>query len=334
MGRIIFGLGLIALVIFGLVWAFDPAYKQQRADAAFYAADQARHEAAVTATQDTLRLQQQQRDAQHDAQRAQQLAPITTGLTIWTYVLLGLALGVAVVAGAGFCIVFLGRRALFVQPSTQGVLPTPLVGFDRLAAQSGAALGLFHQAAIQRAIHGPGQTPQSISTHYAPQFRNEQRNAVDGSTGLPLLPLEAVIGVPTFAQLLDQGRIGRGQPLLLGVDEAGDEVSGSWLDLYSTIVSGLPGSGKTTSQRFLACQTALQGARFVIVDPHAGAADDSLAATLAPLSSAFLCAPASDDKAILSAAQLVADIGKRRISGKDTSTYPVILWLERAVLPG
>ena len=93
--------------------------------------------------------------------------------------------------------------------------------------------------------------------------------------------------VTTFAQLLSRGRVGKGNPLLLGFDvETGGELVGSWLDLYSTIVSGLPGSGKTTSQRFLACQTALQGARFAICDPHAGAADDSLAATLAPLSAA------------------------------------------------
>ena len=135
--------------------------------------------------------------------------------------------------------------------------------------------------------------------------------------------------MPSFAQLLDQGRVGKGNPLVLGFDQDnGSEISGTWLDLYSTAIAGLPGTGKTTTQRFLACQTALLGARFAIIDPHAGAADDSLAATLAPLSSSFVCEPASDDKAILETVRYVADVGKRRITGKDADTTPLILWAD------
>ncbi len=91
-------------------------------------------------------------------------------------------------------------------------------------------------------------------------------------------------GQPAFAALLDAGRVGRGQPLLLGydLDSGGVELPGAWLDLYATATAGLPGTGKTTSQRFFACQTALHGARFVVCDPHAGAGDDSLAATPRP----------------------------------------------------
>ena len=133
--------------------------------------------------------------------------------------------------------------------------------------------------------------------------------------------------VPTFAGLLDAGRIGKGNPLVLGFDGAA-EISGSWLDLYSTAIAGMSGTGKTTTQRFLACQTALQGARFAVLDPHAGAADDSLAATLAPLSSAFVCEPASDDTAILETVRYIADVGQRRISGKDSDTTPLILWAD------
>jgi hypothetical protein len=145
----------------------------------------------------------------------------------------------------------------------------------------------------------------------------------------PVQALTAAVEVPTFAALLDRGRVGKGNPLILGFDESDNsEISGTWLDLYSTAIGGLPGSGKTTSQRFLACQTALQGAKFAIIDPHAGAASDSLAATLAPLSSAFVCEPASDDKAILEVVRYVADVGQRRISGKDSDTTPLILWAD------
>ena len=166
----------------------------------------------------------------------------------------------------------------------------------------------------------PGPIAHSLS--YAPRY---SAPAQLGLADAPLLP--SVADVPTFAGLLDAGRIGKGNPLVLGFDGAA-EISGSWLDLYSTAIGGMPGTGKTTTQRFLACQTALQGARFAILDPHAGAADDSLAATLAPLASAFVCEPASDDKSILETVRYVADVGQRRISGKDADTTPLILWAD------
>lgn len=316
-------IGLCALAILAVIvlFAFDPSYQRQRENNAFYASQQQQLELErqqLRATADALAFERQQR-------ADETTAPVSTGVQLLLLVLIPVG-----IIAAGYIVLdaYQQRRKPLVRADSAGMLP-----FDRAALQSGvydqqitAALYGFHHAAIERAIHQPGQTPASVS--YAPQYRNEQRNALETVAGNPLLPLEQVLGVPTFSQLLDQGRIGRGRSLLLGVDDTGQEVNGSWLDLYSTIVSGLPGSGKTTSQRFLACQTALQGARFVVVDPHAGASDDSLAATLAPLASAFLCEPASDDKAILSAVQLVADIGERRIKGKDTSTYPVILWLD------
>ena len=167
----------------------------------------------------------------------------------------------------------------------------------------------------------PGPIAHSLS--YAPRY---SAPAQLGLADAPLLPSVAA-DVPTFAGLLDAGRIGKGNPLVLGFDGAA-EISGSWLDLYSTAIAGMSGTGKTTTQRFLACQTALQGARFAVLDPHAGAADDSLAATLAPLSSAFVCEPASDDTAILETVRYIADVGQRRISGKDSDTTPLILWAD------
>lgn len=165
----------------------------------------------------------------------------------------------------------------------------------------------------------------SYSPHYAPHLRAPAAALPgDVTTEVPQLA-----PAPSFAQLLAGGRVGRGNPLLLGFDtETGAELAGSWLDLYSTAVSGMPGSGKTTSQRFLACQTALHGARFAVCDPHAGAADDSLAATLAPLSTAFVCEPASGDRAILEIVRYVADVGRRRVSGQDRDLTPLILWVD------
>lgn len=167
---------------------------------------------------------------------------------------------------------------------------------------------------------------QTLNYHHAPRLDYKPTAAAPALLDAPEEGEEEG-ETPSMADLLARGRVGRGNPLILGY-ENGKELSGTWLDLYATINAGLPGSGKTTTQRFFAAQTALHGARFAIGDPHAGAADDSLAATLDPLRSIFLCEPASEPKAILDLVRYVADIGEKRIKGQDTSRRPIILWLD------
>ena len=233
------------------------------------------------------------------------------------------------IAGAGAVAfdMYRQRRAPIVRAGGLPIARRAIVDADQelidiLAMQIRAA-GIAQITAAQQ----PG--PVAHSFNYSPRISAPAQ--LGGPAGLEQLQLAApsVATVPTFAALLDSGRVGKGNPLVLGFDQDdGTEISGTWLDLYSTAIAGLPGTGKTTTQRFLACQTALLGARFAIIDPHAGAADDSLAATLAPLSSAFVCEPASDDKAILETVRYVADVGKRRITGKDSDTTPLILWAD------
>lgn len=183
------------------------------------------------------------------------------------------------------------------------------------------------------------QVPVPHTLTYSPHTSQTAPRAADVAHEAQASALTA-LGAPvaaepvrasSFAELLEQNEVGKGNPLLLGVDLAsGEQVHGSWLDLYSTAVAGLPGQGKTTSQRFLAAQSALHGARFVVCDPHAGAADDSLGATLDPLRSTYLCDVADNEAAILDAVRYVADIGEKRIHGQDDSRTPVILWLDEA----
>ncbi|NTU79092.1 MAG: hypothetical protein HGA45_06775 [Chloroflexales bacterium] len=106
-----------------------------------------------------------------------------------------------------------------------------------------------HVTRALEAIYRHPTVPQTLSysSHYAPHLRVPAA-ALPGEEVTATRP----VAVPTFAQILAGGRVGRGNPLLLGFDtETGAELVGSWLDLYSTAVSGMPGSGKTTSQRFL-----------------------------------------------------------------------------------
>jgi hypothetical protein len=142
--------------------------------------------------------------------------------------------------------------------------------------------------------------------------------ALNGSPALP---------VPTFAALLDQGAIGedsegRKQPLILGYADDGP-ITGDWRSLYSSGIGGLQGSGKTWGAAFLLAQSALNGARLVVCDPHAHDSE-SLAARVSPLSPAFLCDIADDDKSILAALRLADDVLRRRKKG-DTDRMPVIV---------
>ncbi len=269
-------------------------------------------------TQQLHQLDLQQRmAAQQEAERARQATQVSRdAMSNIGY----LGTGAAVILLLMYMVDFARQRRMPIH-RVDGIPVT------RFAIEQGATIPMLADklhaggiAAIEQARRP--NVPQVFSPHYS--ARND-------NFGLPDMaaPALAAPTVPTFSSLLDAGRIGKGNPLVLGYDEAdGSEISGTWLDLYSTAIAGMSGTGKTTSQRFLACQTALQGARFAIIDPHQGAAADSLAATLQPLSSAFVCEPASADKAILDVVRYVADVGERRIKGKDTDTTPLILWAD------
>lgn len=173
------------------------------------------------------------------------------------------------------------------------------------------------------AMKAPANVPHTL--HYAPNIRQiEARPTV---VDAPLAQQAAI--VPSFAQLLADGSIGNGR-FLLGCDlETGRAITGGWKELYSTALGGLTGTGKTTTARFLLAQAALNNCQFVVIDPHAGAGEESLAATLAPLSSSMLCAPATTDRQIIDAARYVASIGRKRING-DPDRTPMIVCVDEA----
>lgn len=187
-----------------------------------------------------------------------------------------------------------------------GLLPVSLPVLDGAAVN---ALGAYHGA---RQIEAGRQlVPHTIS--YAP--RVDYRGIAGGDVAPALTDAGTAGPVPSFSQLLDSGRIGRGNPLLLGYDAStGDPIEGSWLQLYSTAVGGLSGSGKTWTATFLAAQAALFGARIVLLDPHAGNVE-SLAARLDPMRGRYLCEPASEPGAQRAAVALVANELERRKAG-------------------
>jgi hypothetical protein len=118
--------------------------------------------------------------------------------------------------------------------------------------------------------------------------------------------------------------------LLLGFDAAQPEptpVVADWPGLASTLIGGQSQSGKSTLVRGLLLQSALQGGRFVVCDPHAGAGEKSLAYSLRPLHRLMLCEPAATDSQISDALAFVESIALGRLHG-DSDRTPVVLVID------
>ncbi len=274
----------------------------------------------ATLAQRQLQLDQARRDGEWFAQMRDALTPF---LVVAAAVFL-LALVVGAVAFVAIAVLRFadGRektRWTFA-PNRDGLLPVTSQTLDTAAA---AALVGFHQARIEAAKQ-PALPANLRAYHHAPRYI-EGRSAPQSDQLATPETSSLPAPTPTFGQLLQARVIGHDSRLLLGYAD-GAPLFGTWRDLYSAAVVGLQGSGKSTTLRFLAAQSALVGASFVVVDPHGDAGEDSLAATLAPLSSAMLADPASDEQSILRVLALVEDELARRRHGQRGA--PLILFVD------
>src|SRR4051812_15985962 len=168
----------------------------------------------------------------------------------WPYILLG---GIVLAAGGGIARLWLGV-VVHARRNDHRYIQAEHIERVTLANRS----------------QGLPATVQSLSYH-------------DSSRQLPAPPLALpepqngqIVQFPTFAQLLDQGLIGGGRPLILGYSaDTGQPITGSWKDLYSCGVGAQQGAGKTWLLAFLLAQSAAAGGRLIICDLHAGD-DESL----------------------------------------------------------
>ncbi|MFN8487130.1 MAG: type IV secretory system conjugative DNA transfer family protein [Caldilineaceae bacterium] len=204
-----------------------------------------------------------------------------------------------------------------VQPDSNGLLPVA-----RQLLESGALTNQILMLAAQHVTNHQPVQPVPNTITYSPHmaYRNDV-NAIgqEAQTPLPSLVTQ------DFWQLYSAGAL-PSNGFLLGYSlEDGQPVTADWKQLYSALIGGASGSGKSTLIRNILAQSALQGGRFVVLDPHFGAGEESLGASLMPLRPLMLCDVASNDKEMSSALQYVATIGKRRLSGQDTDKSPVVL---------
>jgi hypothetical protein len=181
-----------------------------------------------------------------------------------------------------------------------------------------------HETQLARATEQKFPMLQHLSLSQSQSYHDSSRPQLAAPTAEPEAPPQLPSPIPTFGELLDQGTIGPSTPLLLGFDATtGEAIKGSWDSLYSCGIGALQGAGKSWLAAFLLCQSALQGGKLIVCDPHAGD-DESLATRIAALSSVFLCDVASDEREILAALQLAKDKLERRKAGH-AARWPIII---------
>lgn len=116
------------------------------------------------------------------------------------------------------------------------------------------------------------------------------QNVIDADQqqlAMPVLPFRDLLASGLVQTALAQGK------MILGYAN-GILRYGTWLDLYSCGIGGVSGSGKSTTVRFLLFQGILAGARLIMVDPHIGDPDESLAAQFTRFSSVHIFPPCDD----------------------------------------
>ena len=191
-------------------------------------------------------------------------------------------------------------------------LPRHLLENPRYAT---ALLSLVYQGIEAKK---PPTVPQTLT--YAPNLRYSH----DVQGELAAAPAPA-LDVKDFWALFTGGHLPE-QGFLLGYSlDDGQPILADWRNLYSVLIGGQSGAGKSTLIRSILAQSALQGGRFLVLDPHYGAGEESLGASLQPLQARMIAEPAASADAMLDALHYMASAGRNRLQGKDQDKTPLIL---------
>jgi hypothetical protein len=183
---------------------------------------------------------------------------------------------------------------------------------EKARAEIASAHARTTEALQPRTIHYAPHTTHAPHTTYSPRITTSHTSThAELPAPAPATSTPAPTETPTYANLIAEGKVGPGNPLLLGYNE-GKPIYGDWRDLYSTGIGGISGSGKSWTAAYLLSQSALHGARIALLDPHSGD-KESLSNRLSPLSSRFLCKAAQSPRDMLNLVKMVADeLGRRK----------------------
>lgn len=204
-----------------------------------------------------------------------------------------------------------------VSPDSNGLLPV-----SRAILQNGVITNQVLMLAAQNVANRQPVQPVPNSITYAPHLISKNDVRTESGAQLPAL---AAVQPKSFLDLFNDGALPKDK-FLMGFDlESGQAVMADWRQLYSALIGGQSGSGKSTLIRNILAQSALQGGRFVVLDPHYNSGDESLGQSLSPLRPLMLCDVAHDDKSMVDALQYVKNIGERRLGGQESDRTPLVL---------
>lgn len=204
-----------------------------------------------------------------------------------------------------------------VRPDANGLMPVhqSLIDSNVIAEQVLALLA-------SHLLNGRPQANVPNSISYAPHMITKTDIKAEGGADVPALP---AFTPKSFLELFQGGQLPKDK-FVMGYDlESGSMVEATWKQLYSALIGGQSGAGKSTLIRNILAQSALQGGRFVVLDPHYASGEESLGQSLSPLRSLMLCDVASNEKSMADALRFVADVGQRRLRGEDGDRTPLIL---------
>lgn len=132
----------------------------------------------------------------------------------------------------------------------------------------------------------------------------------------------------TWGDLERAGELGGGRAPLIGWDMIEDQLVrlDRKKDLGTIFWLGMSGAGKSTGAASYAAQAVMDGGKLIVCDPHADD-DESLAAMLAGLASAFLIPVAQSENEVMSALTQAVGILQTRIDG-DKDRSPVLVFVD------
>jgi len=209
-------------------------------------------------------------------------------------------------------------EAEIIRPDMRGLLP---VTRQNIANNEQSALVLA--ANYLDTLKPVANVPHTMT--FAPHYSSKGGEIHGDAQGIAQIAAESAFSAPDFHQLYEDGSLPN-KGFLVGFDTTENKpVIADWRELYSALIGGKPGSGKSTLIRSLLAQAALQSSKFVVIDPHYGKGEESLGESLMPLRSLMLCDVAQTSKQIRDTLAYVDNIGRNRLSGKDKDKTPLVL---------
>jgi hypothetical protein len=204
-------------------------------------------------------------------------------------------------------------------PPGQVVVPYRLI--ERVIAAQFQAQGHYHSTMAM-----PANVPHTMT--YAPHIRQLGNGAPQLEAAQENTPPAVEIDRRDFWQLYHADELPE-NGFCLGWDmTTGQKIIAGWDELYNVLVGGVSRSGKSTLIRSVLAQAAIQGSRFVVIDKHFGAGEDSMGASLLPLRPLMLTDIAATEAQQVNALRLVRNVANARLTGRDKSRSPLVLVID------